>query len=1053
MPIVVQVIRETPTISLAGTIRITVSVTFTEQSSLTLNDLNFEWQVRNATTSGRFHTLDNIRSNRPSIAIRADTLGHGSFVFQTRVNVNNDRIFNAFATSGVQVFKPPSIDRVQINPQDGFAFTTNFTVSCESFTVAGIPLLYRFELASSSLPLSKYRTTNTLRGLKLPPGAVAVQCRVKDQFGGVATKNSTDVVIKSSQNPPKSNVSSCDQAAEVASHIKDIVIGLDVLPINEINALGAIAALQKGLATANAREKRESLLRSAAFSLDELESIPNGEKGIKKSCNSSLGFLPEKDASDEILTFADLGSMIWDSISSPLIDSIAQSSTESDAALTGFIIHTVGKLVRSSGATSNSSQLEKLSESLNSTIGASLPEEYLDTDLGVETGTMLSNLLQLVLTAPDSQAEKCTALDATISLTDDAFLRHIGTGLTPDEAPFLVSNEIFEASASYQFLDENTTAAINGSEVLAIFTGDKFQDDRSNNEHTSVLTLSTILVTGAEKCRATGPAFERISNITSLKSSKNPSTVTIIFANEAEVNDARDSLCQFWNATLGEWSSKGCRLEDEGKIVESTIICVCDHLTEFAVLRHKTESRGNDAENTISLIYIILIGVYVFLATFMTFMIRTMCRVRRTTMAKRRQTFRRIKWGFVFVQVILRIPLFFLLSGILKFFTVQTLPTFALVLLLGLPYTVMWAAFGLVLFQWSSVLYKNSVNEVSYDDIRNYRLKVLILSIILGTVIFGSFTAFFVSFGDPTLRLIGPIIMAVLTCVFAFSILGFGMKTAELIRNLQGDNNRSARLMGFTVKVLTVLMMIQSVAWILDLLMNSMEGGASAKSLLAGMVGFYVAEILIILTQLDSLQGSYILYRISHWTLKSYVYSSKPNSSDNSNRSKGKLSKNKRMCSSQGRPHAYSRAVLGLSDSKRSANASFRKIIDAAALSQSQVTSSQPAIGSERKGTRNGMSQQSQFSPPQLYHYHLEQFVPSSESISYRVQKHRVSSILDSHGSPGSIEPGATPDSGALYSNGSRITPFTSIRPRLSSTIIKPAFGQISISRSIATLD
>ncbi|XP_019864466.1 PREDICTED: uncharacterized protein LOC109593811 [Amphimedon queenslandica] len=82
---------------------------------------------------------------------------------------------------------------------------------------------------------------------------------------------------------------------------------------------------------------------------------------------------------------------------------------------------------------------------------------------------------------------------------------------------------------------------------------------------------------------------------TSIRNLENPLNVTFPSSNKDDLDESK-IICVFWDPTLdegyGDWSSEGCNLT----IINSKLVCICDHLTNFAILLD-VSSRTNISEN------------------------------------------------------------------------------------------------------------------------------------------------------------------------------------------------------------------------------------------------------------------------------------------------------------------------------------------------------------------------------------------------------------------------------------------------------------------------
>lgn len=156
-------------------------------------------------------------------------------------------------------------------------------------------------------------------------------------------------------------------------------------------------------------------------------------------------------------------------------------------------------------------------------------------------------------------------------------------------------------------------------------------------------------------------------------------------------------------------------------------------------------------------------------------------------------------------------------------FKVHEMPIAVLIILFGLPHTAMWAAFCLALLQWSSIIYQSRSNNLNFDIFKACPCRITAMCLLITFLIWGSFAVFLIRSGEggsseSPLRLLGPVLMALMALAFAGSIFALGMQTVDLMRRLKGDHQRSARLLGFSVRLLSACLVVQSTTWILAVL-------------------------------------------------------------------------------------------------------------------------------------------------------------------------------------------------------------------------------------------
>lgn len=70
--------------------------------------------------------------------------------------------------------------------------------------------------------------------------------------------------------------------------------------------------------------------------------------------------------------------------------------------------------------------------------------------------------------------------------------------------------------------------------------------------------------------------------------------------------DNSDVVCSFWDFSVNQWSSKGCRVQE---VTTDTVVCQCSHLTNFAVLTTGVLSSSSAHDAALSLITEVCLGI------------------------------------------------------------------------------------------------------------------------------------------------------------------------------------------------------------------------------------------------------------------------------------------------------------------------------------------------------------------------------------------------------------------------------------------------------------
>jgi len=657
--------------------------------------------------------------------------GTGLYDFIIRV-IDLDSNVARTVSERVEVLAPPSITNFTVYPQTGFAFETRFLVNTSATGTE--PLSYRYSYIQDDGFEQERVLSGLVEGLDsltfiLSVGVYNVSVTVEDSLGGFASDGS--LRVQAVQRPNVFNITdditdrelfyACVNISSTVGHIRSVLKDMDVVPDSVIDAQDIYTALNGTFDAANQQGEFELELRSAVLCLRTLEDILQ-TSDLLSACESVGVSLPISNSTSFVVgvgevedqTFTALSETIWLSLSRFSVRA-AESAPNTNGTVSLFITQVVRDIANSTSASDDVPGVVKdLVDVLEVTQSLSPPSLLTDTKLGNESARAINDLLSLTLktsenttSMDDDQTDICSVLDRVSDLMD-TLLQRAGSNLLPSGPRFNVIAESLEGSSVRAFTDVQggvISNVIGGVDVRINATSST--SGSSQGRPSATVNINNFRVS-LGRCRSppSGSAFRSgVTSVTVADSAFDEVRMTLPLSkvqSDGKLQTTGENTCQFYDITTKSWSSKGCRLEEiqvDSNGLESNAVCICNHLTEFAVLRNQINDEDED-DDAQSSIYGVLAGLYALLmllaayALFMAFLKK-----------KSSARYDQIKSAAIFGQTLLRVPLCVLLSGLESGYTARSVPLGAVLVLFALPHNLMWCCYGLMIYQWGAVSY------------------------------------------------------------------------------------------------------------------------------------------------------------------------------------------------------------------------------------------------------------------------------------------------------------------------------------------------------------
>mmetsp|Transcript_11687 Transcript_11687/g.23498 ORF Transcript_11687/g.23498 Transcript_11687/m.23498 type:complete len:903 (+) Transcript_11687:88-2796(+) len=591
------------------------------------------------------------------------------------------------------------------------------------------------------------------------------------------------------------------------------------------------------------------VLYSARLCLLVLKDVPRTFTRLDQ-CETDTGI---NTTASGIVTLRDLYTAGWTQLNSAIQRALFASGN-TNGTNTGLIAQTVTNLANSSNGAANTSVLISLVNILNNTL-ANTPTDILTNNngtVGDEVGDAIGDLLGTALDNNNSTDNTtCIAVNEMLLLMEQLMSKVAGS-LVPSDAPYATDSRAMTSLTKTEFTDAGLEAE--SPKIRASIRTRATNDTTRRN--TGTLTLTSIL-RDLGSCRQLPPGYSLGSSISSVTiTGGQASRVSLSFPQLTEYSgsaatecsrgsSSRSVLeCQWWSEANSTWSTEGCEMVDS----DNETLCVCNHLTEFAILQRQVDCEA-EPPLAASVIYI---GLTVFYGILFVLVCGTGYKIRDSV--KTGAFYEKVKTFCISQQTLFRIPLCLLLSGQVAGFHARTLNLGVVLFFFSMPHTFLWGSFVITVYQWAVINHHSRVNKLAKKMFDRFIYVVVAIMMALVACIWTSF-AIFLYFIDRPERTVGPVMMCFISTVVAVSIFIVGRQTLKLIDTLhQSMAQRKVTHITFFVFTLGSLLLLQALIWIIASAAPVDEGG-----FLSIMVVFYLADIFMVLLQIDFILGMRVI--------------------------------------------------------------------------------------------------------------------------------------------------------------------------------------------------
>eukprot|EP00466_Bigelowiella_natans_P001010 jgi/Bigna1/75039/fgenesh1_pg.32_\ len=440
--------------------------------------------------------------------------------------------------------------------------------------------------------------------------------------------------------------------------------------------------------------------------------------------------------------------------------------------------------------------------------------------------------IQVATQTPASRSisAECQAVNGVLDLFD-RLLQLASNALPPEGDPVTYDTSNFQAGALKAFADATAHATVGNTTVVVppLTQSSSSSLTPSSTREEQRITISSIAanVSAVRLCRpavvasqADDGAGRMLSSLNSVNlytrnassgggSTNNGSSNGVTRSSDERVttfapgqsvsiiiplldNSAaarEDAGCYFWDSSLSKYSDEGCRLNwTTGTATTATTTaatrdnhsaaCVCSHLTEFAVVaHHRDKDREDDPDkkgepSRIGYVYIASSALYIVIGGFASYQVWRLYNANKINLSE----WRTLLHMAVIATSVLRVISSLLLSGIAKSFSAadDVHPAYLLVLL-ALPYSILFWVFSYPAFQWVSVVHNKKLSKNPFENVKRTYIIVNVFGMALAWSLFGYFA--FTTSNPIYPSTCVTSIYAALTC----SIMFYGLRISNMM--------------------------------------------------------------------------------------------------------------------------------------------------------------------------------------------------------------------------------------------------------------------------------
>ncbi|GAB5367361.1 hypothetical protein AAMO2058_001223700 [Amorphochlora amoebiformis] len=721
----------TPGLLPAGSaLRLSSSVTPDPSTSLPASQLIYSWNEDSGLLEGlsAYQRLSELEA--PVLVLAAGSLSPGmSYVFTLSVSDPTTDAGAGQATVSISVLSSPIVTSILSSPMSGVVRETTFRFLAHA-TVADfsqVPLYYQFliRVGGRQTVVGNTQIENTKNVILDQYGTLEVGVEVRDSFGSMANlwgSETIDVQATSAFQDPctalnmtKTYLLSLLRTAGFQASAEEACIGDDVFFYLDLLSL---------------LQARSAVFAASNYILSFLGSFPSNITNPCISCTSHSTYSTYKSA-----------------LFIHLISSLQPCSSRAYTSPTAQSLYALASSPLTTNANAGSQS------ALVANFLGLWPELSTSSISGSRTSALIADALSFLALARDKSAGDLT--------------RKLLVGVSRDMIPGEIAAELttlaFDAHVQALALETASERATVSSGVNVTVPSGLAAN--ASDVRLLVVSWKPGLPADAPKVQEGESLVSDVEDVTLTNSNGNniiiPEGENIRIAislKEGETTDG-DLRCVYIENSGSRWSEDGCYLDVQG----SSVVCVCTHLTEFAVMRRTKD--GQRLPERLRWSYLCGAGIAWMIA------VCALVQGVRLWIAKAHRGWIALAHYLLMCQGLFRALSSVMYSGIVVGFRVQHSHAAAVVVVTALPYTFSFWTASVIAFQWMASAFNSKLKT---DNFHGNRFKYYISNVVVVVIIWVFIIAMWV-LDMEVISYVGPIMMAFfcLLLVILYLVGGF----------------------------------------------------------------------------------------------------------------------------------------------------------------------------------------------------------------------------------------------------------------------------------------
>jgi len=595
----------------------------------------------------------------------------------------------------ITISEGPSLRSVVINPPGGgVAFSTEFAIDCVVSAQEEASLLYSYELirlsdngrgnVSSFIGIPS--VSSLYAHLVLEAGVYVVKATVTDSRGSSATAMSAAFNVTSEPSQLVHQTEYCAIFHATKLTVNRSVSSTGIYVDSKASILDLLDLLSESSSYSRAYDASQKVLEF----LKMTEQEPNEGTAEQHPC-----------LAPNFRTVADLSSALRQFILGFIVQITSQRGLlASTKAQTVVLIETFLQSGRNRTDVALSSSMKAMVDDLD------------ESEAGGEVGSSLGRSLSGIASSLDLSAMDFEPIaELVVSVLKTAAMNHL-EGEPPVElsAPLfrgtceVVENRSIQASSSATAVDLSNSGVDSAlASHLEWHVGSpKYLAERVGGQLLSPILDIRLFQKPAQRSFAAPLRLQLVRNFAGVVS------IFLPWVNSKNMSARNQAVeCGFFNRSTQQWSTRGCKTSN---VSDRGVGCVCNHLTEFAIIQRERDNVNTDEKfelvpEHVRITYMTFFGIFSFTCSYILYQLR---RIHRGSELWSWTGFAHF---LLTTQTLTRALSCLYFGGHIIGFRYRDTPASLLFVISALPYTILFLSTSLVPFLWMVIVHNKQLKK------------------------------------------------------------------------------------------------------------------------------------------------------------------------------------------------------------------------------------------------------------------------------------------------------------------------------------------------------